>query len=358
MYWRGRSRKAVFILGAGATRGAVEHVLINRKRIKPPLNRDFFEVLERLAKAESNGGRVASRFSRLKAALEDDFPTKGQWPIPMETAFSLLYISKDFPQIFSGAAGRPREAGSRTEIEDFLRLTFSLLNTIAARANQDNLYTKLVSRLDPQDTLITLNYDTVLDGALLAKGWNPTSGYGLIGGSQKFKWKMSRPQSSAHLDNVKLLKLHGSLNWLVRGTYKDIQKIFASKPSRVVLSDSPSSNETSGFIRQIIPPIYGKFFQHCHWQNLWHGAYDAVVNAEMIVVIGCSLIETDFHLTGILSRAMREKKRKNRKFAASILVDKSLSVRKKWGRLLKGRVQVKHTYTNFSRFAVTFSRIQ
>ena len=248
----------------------------------------------------------------------------------MEMVFSLLYISKDFPQIFSGAAGRPRHAGSRQEIEDFLRLTFSLLNTIVAGAKQNNLYARLVSQLEQQDAIITLNYDTVLDTALVSQGWSPDDGYGLIGGSQKFKWKMLRPTLSPRLENVKLFKLHGSLNWLVRGTYSEIQKVFGAKPNRVILSASPNANETGGFIRQIIPPIYGKFFQHPHWQSLWHAAYDAVVDADMIVVVGCSLIESDFHLTGILSRAMREKKRKKKKFSISILVDK-LRVRKKWG---------------------------
>ncbi len=355
MIWRGKSRKAVFVLGAGATRGAVKHVLVNKKRIRPPLNRDFFNVVETLAKANADSGRTSSRFSRLKRSLEDDFPTKGQWPIPMETAFSLLYISKDFPKIFSRPAGRPRQAGSRAEIEDFLRLTFTLLNTIAAGADQNNLYAKLVSKLEPRDTLITLNYDTVLDGALLSRGWDPANGYGLSGGQQKFKWKMPRPPSLPQLKDVKLLKLHGSLNWIVKGTYKDIHKVFAAKPSRVVLSVKPGSNETYGFIRQIIPPIYGKFFQHAHWQSLWHAAYDAVVEADMIVVVGCSLVDTDFHLSGILSRAMREKRRKGTKFAVSVLVDRT-RIRRKWARLLKGRVQNPVAFTSFAKFAVALSR--
>jgi hypothetical protein len=270
--------------------------------------------------------------------------------VPMETAFSLLYISKDFPKIFSGAAGRPRQAGTRVEIEDFLKLTFSLLNTIAVGALRKNLYTKLVTKLEPKDTIITLNYDTVLDGALLSSGWDPIKGYGLSGGPQKFKWKMTRPAPSPYLANVKLLKLHGSLNWLVRGRYAEVQKVFEAKPTRVVLSNSLGSNEVAGFIRQIIPPIYGKFFQHAHWQSLWLSAYEAIVDADMIVVIGCSLIESDFHLSGILSRAMREKKVKGKKFSTSILVDR-LRVRKKWERLLKGRVVREDTYPRFSEFA-------
>jgi hypothetical protein len=347
MRWRGKSRKAVFILGAGATRGAVPHVVVNLKRIRPPLNRDFFTILETLAKAQGHG--ISSRFLRLREALKRDFPTKGQWPMPMETAFSLLYISKDFPEIFSGSAGRPRLPGSRTEIEDFLRLTFALLNRVGALAPADNLYAKLVSTLEPNDTLITLNYDTVLDSALLSHGWNPTTGYCLLGGPQKYKWRMPRRALAPGLAGVRLLKLHGSLNWQVSGTYKRIHKVFEAKPSRVILSTSPGSNETQGFIRQIIPPIYGKFFQHSHWQHLWHTAYDSVVNADMIVIVGCSLVDTDFHLVGILSRAMKEKKHKNSQFAIAVLVDK-LKIRKKWSRLLKGRIETRETFTSFAKF--------
>jgi hypothetical protein len=152
-----------------------------------------------------------------------------------------------------------------------------------------------------------------------------------------------------------LLKLHGSLNWLVRGTYKDIQKVFDAKPSRVNLSVKPGSNELGGFIRQIIPPIYGKFFHHPHWQKLWHTAYDSVVDADMIVVIGCSLVDTDFHLRGILSRAIREKKRSGKKFSVSVLVD-NLTIRRKWERLLKGRVHRKFTFKKFANFAVALPK--
>lgn len=356
MRWGSKSRKTVFILGAGATRGAVPYVVVNLKRIKPPLNRDFFEVLETLARSERDDGhRIRSRFDRLQKALKNDFPIRGQSTMLMETAFSLLYISKDFPDIFAGAAGRPREAGARTEIEDFLRLTFNLLNTIASRASKDNLYARLVRALEPQDTLITLNYDTVLDSALLSQGWNPVAGYCLPGGPQKYGWKMARPPLAQHLLNVRLLKLHGSLNWQVRGNYKEIHKVFEAKPSRVILTDSPGVNEVSGYIRQIIPPIYGKFFQHPHWQHLWHKAYNSVVDAEAIVIIGCSLVDTDFHLVGILSRAMKEKKRKNRRFSHCILVDRS-KIRKKWCQLLKGRIGKPRTFRGFSGFETELAR--
>ena len=65
------------------------------------------------------------------------------------------------------------------------------------------------------DTLITLNYDTMLDSALHRHGWNPKTGYAIAGNAQKkVTWD---PVNVGPSLNVELLKLHGSLNWFVRG---------------------------------------------------------------------------------------------------------------------------------------------
>jgi hypothetical protein len=349
MIWAGKSRKAVFVLGAGATRGAVPHVLVNRKRIKSPLNRDFFDVVEKFANAYRDGRRTRRRYQRLRKVLESEFPTRGKWPLPMETAFSLLYVSKDFPEIYAAGAGRRRQPGSRKEIEDFLRLTFGVLGAIEVGASTGNLYSELVRHLESNDSIITLNYDAVLDRALIRAGWPPGKGYCLIGGQNKIVPRRSKVPPSAQLADVRLLKLHGSLNWLVRGSYKNIHQVFDKKPSQVLINKSPSKNEKSGFIRQIIPPIYGKFFNHYHWQSLWSHAYQSIVDAELIVVIGCSLVDTDFHLSGMFGHAIGKRKRDGRPFDYAILVDR-VGIRRKWKRLLKGNVAKSIPYRSFEKF--------
>ena len=47
MIWGGVSKKTVFILGAGATRGAFPYVRVNKKKILAPLNGDFFPLSAR-----------------------------------------------------------------------------------------------------------------------------------------------------------------------------------------------------------------------------------------------------------------------------------------------------------------------
>lgn len=355
MRWAGKPRKTVFILGAGATRGAVPHVVVNRKRLRPPLNGDFFGVVGTFARARDGDRAVSARYHRLSAALKDEFPTRGRWPLPMETAFSLLYVSKDFPGIYARGRGRQRRAGTRTEIEDFLRLTFGVLDAIGEGAKRDNLYSALVRGLGPSDCVITLNYDTVLDQALIRDGWRPERGYALRGGSDKVVWKIRKPPASANLSAVRLLKLHGSLNWLVKGSYARIQHVFDAKTSKILIRNAPPKKERAEFIRQIIPPIYGKFFNHPQWQALWERAYRAIIDAEAIVVVGCSLVETDFHLTGMLGHAVRERKKLRRSFDYAVFVDRT-KVRHKWQRLLKGNVRNRVGFPNFARFIAAMQK--
>jgi hypothetical protein len=269
----------------------------------------------------------------------------------MEEAFSLLYVSKDFPEIYV-RRGRPREAGTRREIEDFLRLTFGILSAIETGVSHQNLYSQLVSHLQPQDTLLTLNYDTLLDSALIEAGWDPAKGYGLLGGARKIEWKRQKPALSPALAGVKLLKLHGSLNWYVRGSFEKLSRVFEAKPSKVVISARPRTNEIDGLVRQIVPPIYGKFFAHDHWRKLWSAAHEALVEAEALVVIGCSLVETDFHLTGMLSHAVKQRKSRSDPFWLVVTADRT-KVRRKWLYLLKGCTTRKLEFSNFSKFAAS-----
>src|SRR5205814_4834106 len=129
------------------------------------------------------------------------------------------------------------------------------------------------------------------------------------------------------------LKLHGSVNWFVRGNFTRLDAAFAKKPVRV---SAPRRNEIAGHIRQIIPPIYGKAFKHDHWRRLWDLAYRGLREAEVFVVIGCSLVDTDFHLRALVSRVAKWRKKQRSLFRSVVLVDSNLGVRRRWRRVLRG----------------------
>jgi hypothetical protein len=129
-------------------------------------------------------------------------------------------------------------------------------------------------------------------------------------------------------------------------------RIFDGKPTRVLVTSQPRTNESQGFIRQIVPPIYGKFFSHLHWRDLWSKAYELLGQAEILVVIGCSLVDTDYHLVGMLSRMLNGRKKAQNPFDAVIIVN-GLVVRRKWLRLIKGCASRRVQYRRFLQFANT-----
>ena len=345
MHIRGRDSKTVFILGAGATRGARRHKLLKRKRLKPPLNSDFFQVARTYARAQGADSADEKRLERLNRFFRAYLPMKQQ-NLNMETAFSLLFMAKDFPHIYGPIRGRHRKAGDRPEIEDFLRLTYNILTAFDGSSNDKTAYDRLVSRLGPNDTLITLNYDTLLDSALVRRGWNPKVGYCLVGGKRKVNWKPKTLDTDTDMGKVCLLKLHGSLNWFVRGSFNNLSAVFTKKTVRV---EKPRKNEIQGHVRQIVPPIYGKVFGHDHWRSLWSKAYHSLCEAETLIVIGCSLVDTDFHLRALLGRVTQQRKNEDKLFKRVVFVDRS-RIRKKWANALKGSYSRNSAYPSFEAF--------
>jgi len=343
MLINGTNLRTAFILGAGATRGAIRHRLFKKKRLRPPLNSDFFKVANTYARAQGANSADAKRLERLNHFFRVYLPVKQQ-NLNMETAFSLLFMAKDFPQIYGPTRGRHRNTGDQPEIEDFLRLTYNILITLDRPSKDKTAYDRMISKLGSNDTLISLNYDTLLDSALDRQGWNPKIGYCLGGGKRKINW--SPKQLDPEMENICLLKLHGSLNWFVGGSFANLSSVFTKKPAHVEI---PRKNEISGHVRQIVPPIYGKFFGHDHWRSLWSKAYHSLCVAEELVVVGCSLVETDFHLRALLGRVTQRRKNENRPFKRVVFVDRS-KIRNKWAYALKGSYSKKSLYPTFEAF--------
>jgi hypothetical protein len=316
---------------------------LNRKRLRPPLNADFFKVVETYARAKGEKSADARRLKRLKRIFGSELPIK--WPPPMEAAFSLLYTAKDFPEIYASRSGPKPKAGERQELDDFLSLLFAVLAALDKGSSSPTGYDRLVQTLEPGDTVITLNYDTMIDSALVRAGWDPKAGYELVGGKKKVTWGSARAPQATRLADVSLLKLHGSLNWWVRGSRSTLSNVFSKKP---VIVTAPRVNERAGMIRQIIPPIYGKVFGHAHWRALWKAAFNALSDAEQLVVVGCSIVDTDYHLQALLRRAIKER-RKSGKALEAILVDR-VRIRRRWQRVLRGASAQYQAYNTLEGF--------
>lgn len=121
------------------------------------------------------------------------------------------------------------EALSKEEVEMGLSAATAFNNMAYVFANVINeaqngppvtAYHELLKFCGPNDTFVTFNWDTLLDRALADTGcWSPNDGYGFTFGSiLDGSWKSEMDSSLVHKTSLKLLKLHGSTNWLTPAT--------------------------------------------------------------------------------------------------------------------------------------------
>ena len=349
--------KTVVLLGAGATRGALKGFHMGGTTVIVPINADFLPVAQRFASAKGKKS-LRDKVVRLKNFIYNELGERKSRTPPMEEIFSILYSSKDFMEIYKKKKGR--KAAYLREIQDFFGLLgaiFREVETYAYQQQKTNFYKNLAKLVEDGDTIISLNYDTLMDKALVEQGWNPKRGYG-ADFNHKLRAFQNTKKSNRFKDLV-LLKLHGSFNWFVRKKQReDLDVLFRKKPSLVINPAKFGWNEKKGYLRQIIPPIYGKFFAHNFWKDLWTLAFDRLVSCDCLIVIGCSLAETDFHLRAFLGRAKVIRRKAKRPFKRVLVVDpdKKQQPQKRFKLILMGCKLKFESLSTFERFVKQYEK--
>jgi len=139
-------------------------------------------------------------------------------------------------------------------------------------------------------SIITFNYDIALEYALQFN--RQPFDYCLLGGSVLFDSN----------SKIKLLKLHGSLNWYKGSGQEGISVMENSIEQghiRHTANDLRSKLECLRYIRgqdaevMIVPPTYNKMQHHSQLKNVWQNAALELSNCKRIHIIGYSLPNTD-----------------------------------------------------------------
>ena len=145
-----------------------------------------------------------------------------------------------------------------------------------------------VSETADQNTVITFNYDLLLEEAAARMGL-PFS-YGLREQSVVYEDEgQSTPKPTG--DGLVILKLHGSLNWARRpdGTLG----VYKTYDAAVDACRFP----------HLIPPTWDKAISDAT-RTVWRHAIEALSEATRIVIIGLSFRETDAHLKYLLAAGL------------------------------------------------------
>lgn len=270
----GRAVRSTVILGAGASRGA--SFADTTRQVLPPLDTDFFRQAQRLDEQSFKGGvRKVIEFVR------DEYgPTR----LPtLETLFTQLQGFEQFLKQFSTRPGRRPERYQKQL--GFLLELIPLVFRAAFEEQQCEWHDRIAYALRKEDSLISFNYDAVIDDSIrrLSAGiWKADRGYGFKIKDGAADWSAPKTPGPFPKDYLRLLKPHGSLHWSVTDhTEKQLH----------LRSEAYEGTNAQG---NIIPPTWDKtILGEWPWKPVWEQASKALQRTRCLIVIGYSVPQTD-----------------------------------------------------------------
>ena len=182
-------------------------------------------------------------------------------------------------------------------------------------------------------SIISLNWDSLLEDDLY---WciEQVSGHHLLDidyccyTTPMYKGGYHQPsptQKAIGIYNLKILKLHGSANWLICpncrrlftgiGEQRTVWELYLQKRAcplcqRTEEAAKPLEVKPPGPILEpyFVTPTYLKRFENPHILMTWHNAFIELSEADEIIFIGYSLPESDYHIRTLLRRAIRRER--------------------------------------------------
>lgn len=144
-----------------------------------------------------------------------------------------------------------------------------------------------------KNTVLTFNYDTVLEESLSNIGVKCS--YGFEHSSVEYDKSAKHVTRKAENNALPVHKLHGSVNWATPLKERGKLRVFGSyddllKANRQVL---------------LIPPTWRKTFGG-PLTSIWDAAVKALTEATQIIIIGFSIPPTDIHFKYLLAAGLQE----------------------------------------------------
>ncbi len=195
--------------------------------------------------------------------------------------------------------------------EDLVYLIGRLLQDRLRRFGASrNVTYELVRSLTVEDAIISLNYDIVVDNALVEE-FGPKVDYGVdirLGyrdyPHDYFEYESARAQEMMPPNH--LYKLHGSLNWLYCPNCQALDVTVGEKGSmRVFYEERPAICPRchSPYQALIITPTLLKDYANGLLLQVWRNAERRITDADHLIFIGYSLADADIEIKCMIKRA-------------------------------------------------------
>lgn len=234
--------KRTIILGAGASKS----YNMSKTGVKMPVALDFFETFRKLEISENPWVLIGNLINYIAERNNAD-------------TLEFLSFSEDIELLHSEIQEKLYEELNRGNIfrhpdgiqllkayNELIFLFVSVINEIQ-NGDESSPHQNLAKQLSTKDSIITFNWDTLMDRALMIEtDWNTEKGY-FVQPSAVFKddW-IYKDGKSIEQNFPKLLKLHGSSNWIT-------SHIQPSKEGKLELSQETNVEDFYVFERATKP---------------------------------------------------------------------------------------------------------
>lgn len=284
--------KTVYFLGSGASKASVFAL---------PCMKGFF----------SYDDFTDRDYPNLTKFVDDRFPGTGLGDLNLEEVITCLELSLDHVGSF-GRSHDGRIWDARLEFDKYAAKRFTIPGSESSDLHELLIGKDIASDVC-EDTVITVNYDLIVDQTLYKSSPKQPNGADLQPGCLLERMYsllaaqsvIDGPRASLLRKEMQLgfyLKLHGSLDWLYCGNQECSyhRQFFAnwmgSTPAHNAVGD-PCGMCGAPLVSVLIPPTMMKTFgQFPKLGLLWSLAHRELKAAERIVVFGLSFAPSDYYL--------------------------------------------------------------
>jgi hypothetical protein len=394
-----RKNGTVIILGAGASYGAAI-------RDTPPIMRDFIRIGKNLVTEDySDLWKFLDSIGYPESQLNQGIPNLEELYSVLQVLSKGIWHTND--EEFIAEIGKPFwKVPPVSFLESFI-MEVTNISSIRALKKPCKYHDSIVSKLSKGDTIISFNYDLIVDASVTKSKhfWSELDGYGFPC-IELLNWHENKYDSNLSSD-LALLKPHGSLNWKLYSRNLFQQTINNTKQEPSIQISIPSFHErlnrfksgnkakievrpldeikkqayegplgisTAHFYDElmtrvpmeeqwkfhgvetpetntfIIPPSLSKFGELNipePLSQIWSTIRDALTLARTVLIIGYSFPATDLEFNTLFRLSMKNNQAKKAKI---LLVNPDQAIKEKISQMVPG-IKVEHIADTLKEYA-------
>jgi len=277
-------RKVLYVLGAGASRGAGGITSVQGGgKIPIPMQADFWQTILRFASPEERSDiesflfRYFTQYSKAPARVTGLQRTAKLEGIDVEEVFTFL-------------SERSRAPSTSSQLRSYVNRIWGLLVSAVGRtfrrfkpnSSSRSIYRRLFrNHIRQHDAVVSFNYDVLFERSL------PTN--------QAWCY----PCVSESSNGLKILKPHGSANWVRRSDGTVVHQPNSVKPPVIV---APTHLKFVGYgdENSADDDVVGYLDNHAQISKIWHEMELQMAKAKVLVFVGYSFPVADLYFSSVL----------------------------------------------------------